>query len=788
MKHIFTFLLICSISYQAANAQATRFLVNPSFELPAKGCASFSVMPENEVPGWVSSDMTPNGRYECGVFGPNIITPIEIWGAGFQGVGSNTGAQFAEVNAYTNSGMYQSLCLLPNEVVTFSIWHRKQSNSAAITERLRVELVDPVSGSVISTAATTHDAVFGTWTLYSGTVTNNGTQGARRLGIFGSRLETATGLPGGLAQNSGNLIDDAAINLRPLVDIRAFSRSSVTEGSLNNSSNLELLVNGSIKAGSPGTVIIQKTGSATYGVDYTIGTPSRGSVSVDANGNITLTLPTGDYDPSTGTGTLAGLITIPFTIQADAPDNNEPLTYTITSVSGGGGGNPLLDLSANMGGFSAACGPVVGSANLTIFDPPLSGQLFNDANGQTDNNINGTPVLPPGGLFMILKDNMGNVVASVPVAANGSYSFSDVPDGNYTLQLSTTAGTVGQPAPAPSLPAGWANTAEGTTSTGDGSAGGTTTVTVVNGTPVTSVNFGIDQVPTAYPKTKTVTGTPAPGAAISLGDMPPAGSDPEDQPAQGTWSAKPVQINTLPGNGFILKYNGVAVTAGQTIPNFDASLLTIEATGSTPMGTASAGFTYSVIDAAGIASAPANYTVNFSIPLPVTLISFAATAATDGCTVNIKWETATAINLHHFDIEASKDGIQFYPLKQVQPQATGKYATTDRSTTGTLTYYRLKFTDNDGSFSYSDVSRVVTNCGTQKIVITPTVVSNQLRVNGLAGSEWISVVDAGGKTHIRRQATNTMEEINVSSLAKGIYLVQVSSNGQPLQMTRIVKQ
>ena len=55
----------------------------------------------------------------------------------------------------------------------------------------------------------------------------------------------------------------------------------------------------------------------------------------------------------------------------------------------------------------------------------------------------------------------GVVVAVATVAAGGTYSFTGVDiNTTYSIVLSTTSGTVGNPAPVVSLPAGWVNTGE----------------------------------------------------------------------------------------------------------------------------------------------------------------------------------------------------------------------------------------------------------------------------------------------------------------------------------------
>jgi parallel beta-helix repeat protein len=121
----------------------------------------------------------------------------------------------------------------------------------------------------------------------------------------------------------------------------------------------------------------------------------------------------------------------------------------------------------------------------------VSGTVFNDSDGLTDNLIDGTGD-NAGGLFANLVDTNGKVVASTAVAANGTYSFLAIGAGQYTVSLSTTAGVQSNPAPASSLPANWTNTGEGTAVAGDGTVDGSTAITVASSN-ITGVNFGIAQ-------------------------------------------------------------------------------------------------------------------------------------------------------------------------------------------------------------------------------------------------------------------------------------------------------
>ncbi|GAA4442273.1 hypothetical protein GCM10023091_28750 [Ravibacter arvi] len=126
--------------------------------------------------------------------------------------------------------------------------------------------------------------------------------------------------------------------------------------------------------------------------------------------------------------------------------------------------------------------------------------VFNDIDGGNVNNSSGVANSVPSGLNANLVDANSVVVATVPVNADGTYSFPATGQGDYTVSLSTNAGVPGSPKPAEQMPAGWAYTGEfnGVPDTGtDPAVNGISEVFTVAATDVTNINFGIQGPPVA---------------------------------------------------------------------------------------------------------------------------------------------------------------------------------------------------------------------------------------------------------------------------------------------------
>jgi|GEM_PF-6126495 len=301
------------------------------------------------------------------------------------------------------------------------------------------------------------------------------------------------------------------------------------------------------------------------------------------------------------------------------------------------------------------------AVTLTTYN--ISGNVMNDANGMNDNAVNGDGT-NAGGLNAVLIDPAtGNVVAVVPVNTDGTYNFTNIVSGDYSIAITKNNVTVDQPFPGVVLPDGWTATGEklGTGNGSDGTANGILTGISLNSN-LTNANFGIEQTPVSDNKEQTI---PIPtNNAIPQGTITTAvsGSDTEDG-ALG--NSNTIVITELPTNG-TMYYNGNPVTAGQEIINFDPAQLSFE---DLQNGTSETSFKYSFVDAAGKQSqSPGTYTIKWDGSLPVMFGSVTAHFSNGQLVVN--WSTITEQNNDHFEIELSTDGVHFTKAGTVQSKAT----------------------------------------------------------------------------------------------------------------------
>ena len=441
------------------------------------------------------------------------------------------------------------------------------------------------------------------------------------------------------------------------------------------------------------------------------------------------------------------------------------------------------------------------------YDKPvkqISGNVFIDKDGLTDNNINQSGGLPNA------KTNVGNslyanlisgglVVATVPISGDGTFLFDVVSNGAYTVQLSTNQGVVGIAPPVTVLPAGWANTGEfiGSGAGNDGiPANGLSATINISGSALgsvqTEVNFGIERLPDSKPFT-TIINSPQLNDIITLNSplLPIlTGSDPEDQPIENVLTGKTVKITVLPTNS-TLRYNGINVTANQVIPNFNPALLTILFNIATT--TSATQFQYAYVDAAGLPDpSPAIYQLLWSGgPLIITLTEF--NAVKNNCIANLSWKTSSEINGDRFEVELStNNGADYTKVGTVtaigNSSSTQSYQFSYSMQSGVTHYFRLKSIDKDGSFKYSDIRSLSCINGKGGIVVAPNPVRDMFSIKGMEnGKNSISIFATNGQLVHTQIISQNQGDVHISNLASGLYMVKVTSENGNTVISKLIK-
>jgi len=180
--------------------------------------------------------------------------------------------------------------------------------------------------------------------------------------------------------------------------------------------------------------------------------------------------------------------------------------------------------------------------------------------------------------------------------------------------------------------------------------------------------------------------------------------------------------------------------------------------------------------------------VNALANLPIELISF--NAVLNDSKVDLSWATASETNNDFFTIERSKNGLNWENILQVDGAGNSNtvinYFDADQQPLTGISYYRLKQTDFDGNFSYSNVE-VVHNFNESSAQINAFPNPNDgnsfnLEFTGFGDEEVLVVVrDIQGKEYYSKMYlvndNNTIYAVSLTDkLAVGTYLITASSD------------
>ena len=423
-----------------------------------------------------------------------------------------------------------------------------------------------------------------------------------------------------------------------------------------------------------------------------------------------------------------------------------------------------------------------GSVNVP-FAPTftVSGNVYNDINGNTDNLVNGVGT-NAGGLFAVLLDNLGTVIQSVPVNADGTYTFDEVPAGNYNVILNDVAIIAGTLNPTPVLPATWASTGElnGTGSGDDGTTDTKSNSFTVSNSNISNINFGIEQTSSAANIVATAQGNPGGTTSATVQANTFAGTDPS---ASG--SVTGIKITAFPTNATSITIDGINYTSA----TFPVGGVTVNANTSgeptVPIlvdpidgSSVTVSIPYVTIDNAGLPSTiGGTANIPFFQTLPVTFISFAAVKVNN--TSALHFTIAQSVLGSVFTIERSGNGYNFNAIGSLNATNAINYSFNDNNVIlGAKNYYRIKEIDVIGNVTYSKIQVVkFTNETKVDIYPNPTTSYVNIALNDISiGKQLlIKLYDATGKLMLSKniKTVTSTEQINVSSFANGNYQLQI---------------
>jgi hypothetical protein len=176
--------------------------------------------------------------------------------------------------------------------------------------------------------------------------------------------------------------------------------------------------------------------------------------------------------------------------------------------------------------------------------------------------------------------------------------------------------------------------------------------------------------------------------------------------------------------------------------------------------------------------------------IPVKLINFSARLNNEQCILS--WETANETFNTQYSIERSIDGIHFESIRNIlgsnDVNNTTKYSFIDQNPLPNFGYYRIVMKEVSGIERYSEILKV-NNSNNVDLNIFPNPFENSFSVSLNARSipAVIEIYDLQGN-QIHRQLNQQTSFLITKQIAKGIYVLKVTTNDNQVILTKLIHQ
>ncbi len=175
-------------------------------------------------------------------------------------------------------------------------------------------------------------------------------------------------------------------------------------------------------------------------------------------------------------------------------------------------------------------------------------------------------------------------------------------------------------------------------------------------------------------------------------------------------------------------------------------------------------------------------------PLPISLLNFNAKAIANN--IEVKWATTSEINNDFFTLEKSTNGSEWSNIATIKGAGNSEVLTNynflDVNPVNGTQFYRLKQTDINGDFTYSNIAAVtfgqsqLNNTLSLYPVPANSVLNIQSSMDMSAGAV-VNIYNAQGSVVMTTNSSNNELSIDIQDLESGIYFVEIKTG------TEIVK-
>ncbi|HUS00568.1 MAG TPA: T9SS type A sorting domain-containing protein [Chitinophagaceae bacterium] len=168
--------------------------------------------------------------------------------------------------------------------------------------------------------------------------------------------------------------------------------------------------------------------------------------------------------------------------------------------------------------------------------------------------------------------------------------------------------------------------------------------------------------------------------------------------------------------------------------------------------------------------------------------------------VQLQWATSTEVDMKHFEVERSTDGINYRKIGKTLAKGDvnikTEYTYLDILAEKGSNFYRLVMIDKDGNFSYSKPITITVEKGISLFVVYPNPFGKKVQVKFNSDGPdqaTMRIVDNTGKlitsqTDPVQRGENRLTIRNVDNLPGGIYYLELVTKDKNIRTTLMKQQ
>lgn len=175
-------------------------------------------------------------------------------------------------------------------------------------------------------------------------------------------------------------------------------------------------------------------------------------------------------------------------------------------------------------------------------------------------------------------------------------------------------------------------------------------------------------------------------------------------------------------------------------------------------------------------------------PVPVTFVAISASRNTDR-SIKVTWRVENEINIAHYEIERSADGIQFNGILSADVTNSNSYNRNDLSPLAFDNYYRIKAVGINGEITYSAIVKVLPENLVPSVSVVPNPVKGkqmQVRFTGVKEGKYTLILQNESGQRIYREVVNLGGSYEVRTIrlkktvAAGAYFIKLQNSDKEI--------